>query len=80
MDKEFERSQNNKAWTMTIAVWLAGVMLLYVIHALVGEISSRDLRWWIDAGLYVVGFLYFLAIGALHDLFLKWVYRRSSQA
>ncbi|QUE74394.1 hypothetical protein [Stutzerimonas stutzeri] len=80
MSNDFDEALNKKAWTLAITTWLAGALLLYVIHILVGEISSRDLRWWIDAGLYAVGFFYFLAIGALHDLFLGWVYRRSSKA
>lgn len=69
MDKEVKRSQNNKAWTLAIAAWLAGAAALYAFHIVVGEISSRDLRWWIDAVVYAVGFFYFLTIGALHDLF-----------
>ena len=77
MSSEIDEAMNKKAWTLAIAAWLVGAVLLYVIHILVGDIGSRDLRWWIDAALYVVGFLYFLAIGALHDLFLKWVYRRA---
>jgi len=77
MDKEFNEALNRKAWTLAIAAWLVGALILYGLHFLAGEISSRDLRWWIDAALYAIGFLYFLAIGALHDLFLKWVYRRT---
>lgn len=77
MDKEFDEALNRKAWTLAIAAWLVGALILYGLHFLAGEISSRDLRWWIDAALYAIGFLYFLAIGALHDLFLKWVYRRA---
>lgn len=77
MDKELDEALNRKAWTLAIAAWLLGALILYGVHFLAGEISSRDLRWWIDAGLYAVGFFYFLAIGALHDLFLKWVYRRA---
>lgn len=77
MDKEFDEALNRKAWTLAIAAWLVGALILYGLHFLAGEISSRDLRWWIDAALYAIGFLYFLAIGALHDLFLKWVYRRT---
>ncbi|WP_313483171.1 hypothetical protein [Stutzerimonas kunmingensis] len=80
MSSEFDEAMNKKAWTMAIAAWLAGAVLLYVIHFMVGEIDSRDLRWWLDAVLYAAGFFYFLAIGPLHDLFLKWVYRRSSKA
>ncbi|EQM76398.1 hypothetical protein NA644_12325 [Pseudomonas stutzeri] len=78
MNKELDEALNRKAWTLAIATWLVGAAVLYTIHILVGEISSRDLRWWIDAGLYVVEFFFFLSIGALHDLFLKWVYRRAA--
>jgi len=77
MDKELDEALNRKAWTLAIAAWLVGAAVLYAVHILVGDIGSRDLRWWIDAALYVVGFFYFLAIGPLHDLFLKWGYRRA---
>lgn len=77
MNKELDEALNRKAWTLAIAAWLVGAAVLYAVHILVGDIGSRDLRWWIDAALYAIGFLYFLAIGALHDLFLKWVYRRA---
>lgn len=77
MNKELDEALNRKAWTLAIAAWLIGAVLLYLIHILIGEISSRDLRWWIDAGMYAVGFFYFLAIGPMHDLFLKWIYHRT---
>ena len=79
MDRELERIQSNKAWSLAIAAWLVGAGLLYAIHVLVGELRSADLRWWLDAALFVVAFFYFLAIGPLHDLFLLRIYRRSSQ-
>lgn len=80
MSKGFDETLDKKAWTMAITAWLAGVALLYAIHICIGEVDSRSLRWWLDAGLYAVGFFYFLALGALHDLCLKWLYQRSNSA
>lgn len=67
------------AWRLAIAAWFSGAALIYALHLLVGEVDSRDLRWWLDAGLYVVAFLYFLALGELHDFFLRYLGRRSGK-
>lgn len=60
-----------KAWNLAIDFWIAGAVLIYILHHLIGEVGSRDVRWWLDAGLYVVAFFYILMLGPLHDFFLR---------
>jgi len=71
MDKETLAAHTSHAWTLTFIIWLTGAALLYFIHHLIGSIRDSDIRWWLDAGLYVVAFCYFLVIGPLHGFFLN---------
>lgn len=80
MDKKQEESFRNHAWTLAIVAWLVGVALLYSIHWMIGDLTSRDLRWWLDALLYVVGFFYLFALGALHDIFFARLCSKAEKA
>lgn len=79
MSKELDKAYSDHAWTLAIIVWLIGAGLLYWLYWLIGDIRSRDVRWWLDALWFVVGSLYLLALGSLHDYFLGWLYRRKEQ-
>lgn len=65
------KSASKRAWSLALITWVIGAVLLVAAHFAIGEIDSRNVRWWLDAGLYVVAFFYFLAIGPLHEYFLR---------
>jgi|GEM_PF-2355553 len=71
MDKKLEDAFRAHAWTQTLIVWLVGAVALYGIFWLIGEVRDRETRWWLEASFYVVGFLYFLALGPIHSFFFN---------
>lgn len=79
MSTELDKAYRDHAWTLAIVTWLVGAALLYWVHWLIGDIRSRDVRWWLDALLYVVSFFYVLALGSFHDFFLGRIYRKHRQ-